>query len=114
MQTRRNTQNAKIEVQSAQTNYEYSLNNVKSMLYRAYQDYVANLQLVKLESSNIDVAKKNVVVAMERYKLGNINDIELRETQLKLVDAQSRLLLSQYQTKLAEVELFRLTGKLSN
>jgi outer membrane protein len=113
LQTRRNTQNAKIEMQSAQTNYEYSLNNVKSMLYRAYQDYVSNLQLAKLELSNIDVAKKNVVVALERYKLGNINDIELRETQLKLVDAQSRLLIAQYQTKLAEVELFRLTGKLS-
>jgi outer membrane protein len=112
MQTRRQKQIAKVEVMNAQTNYQSSLNKIQSSLYQAYQDYSMNLQMVKLEAANISVAEKNVTVAMERYKLGSINDIELRETQLKYIEAKSRLLLAQYNTKMAEVELFRLTGKL--
>ncbi len=112
LQNRRQTQNAKIDALSTQVNYEQTLNQTQSALYQAYQEYTAYYQMVQLEAANIGNAKKNVEVALERYKLGNINDIELRETQLKLIDAQSRLLLSQYQTQLAAIELFRLTGKL--
>jgi outer membrane protein TolC len=50
---------------------------------------------------------------MEKYRIGAINDIDLRETQQKLMDAETRYLLSQYRSKIAETELLRISGQLS-
>lgn len=110
--TRRSVQNAKLQLLSAQTELEAGVNTLHSQLYKTYNDYASHVQLVKLENENLVVAKKNVEVSLERYKLGSLTDIELRESQLKLMDAESRLLTSQFAAKAAEVELFRLTGKL--
>ena len=81
-------------------------------LYKIYNDYITNLRIVDIELINQDVAKENVNVAFEKYRLGSINDIELRETQKKFIDAQYQLLLSQFQAKKAEVELLRISGEL--
>lgn len=65
-----------------------------------------------MELINKEVAGRNVKVAFEKYRLGAINDIELRETQKKYIDAQYQLLLSQFQAKNAEIELLRISGEL--
>ena len=67
---------------------------------------------MKLESVNQAVAKENVDIALEKYKIGSINDIELREIQKKFIEAQYQLLLSEFQAKLAEIELLRISGEL--
>lgn len=110
--TRRNVENARLQLHSAQAELEAGVNTLHSQLYKTYNDYASNIQLVKLESENLSLARKNVEVSLERYKLGSLSDVELRESQLKLMDAESRLLTSQFAAKAAEVELFRLTGKL--
>ncbi len=86
---------------------------MKSELLRIYNDYLTNLQLVKFESDNRDLAVRNLEVAMEKYRIGAINDIDLRQTQQKLMDAETRYLLSQFRSKIAETELLRLSGQLS-
>ncbi len=58
-------------------------------------------------------ARLNWTVTQEKYKLGAINDLELRETQKKLMDAENRLLQSLYKCKSAEIELLRISGQLS-
>jgi outer membrane protein len=58
------------------------------------------------------VAKENVSVAFEKYRLGSISDIDLRETQRKYIDAQYQLILSEFQAKQAEIELKRISGEL--
>jgi outer membrane protein TolC len=58
-------------------------------------------------------AHLNWDIAQEKYKLGALNDVELRETQKKLLDAENRLLQSQFRCKSAEIELLRLSGQLS-
>jgi outer membrane protein len=68
---------------------------------------------VRFESDNRALALRNLEVAMEKYRIGAINDIDLRETQQKLLDAETRYLLSQYRSKIAETELLRISGQLS-
>ena len=112
-----NTQNdiriAKIREESARAELNQTELDIKSELLRIYNDYLTNLQLVKFESENRALALRNLEVAMEKYRIGAINDIELRETQQKLMDAETRYLLSQYRSKIAETELLRLSGQLS-
>ena len=85
---------------------------MKTDLYKLYNDYQSNLAVAKLEMVNQEVAKENVDIALEMYKIGTINDIELREIQKKYLEAQYQLLLSQFQAKLAEIELLRISGEL--
>jgi len=111
--TRNNIKVAKIREESAHAEFNQAELDIKSELLRIYNDYLTNLQLVRFESDNRALALRNLEVAMEKYRIGAINDIDLRETQQKLLDAETRYLLSQYRSKIAETELLRISGQLS-
>jgi outer membrane protein TolC len=49
---------------------------------------------------------------MERYKLGSLSGIDLREVQKSLLDARESLLSVQYQTKIAEISLLLISGRI--
>jgi outer membrane protein TolC len=68
--------------------------------------------LINLEEENLTYAQKSLDIALERFELGTINFIELREAQRTFISAQSRLITARYQAKSAEVELLRLSGQL--
>ena len=104
--------NSRILVNSSEISYNETLLNIQYDIFTQYNDYLSNLDLVRLETVNQEVAKENVDIAFEKYRIGTINDIELRETQKKLIDAQYQLLLYQFQAKSAEVELLRISGGL--
>ena len=110
--TNRNINNAKVDVNSSEVSKTQSDINIRHSLYIQYNNYTSNLDLVRLETVNQDIARRNVEVALEKYKLGTINDIDLRETQKKLIDSQYQLLLAQFKTKQAETELLRISGEL--
>ena len=77
-----------------------------------YNNYRFLLNALKLEEENIQLAKENVFIAMERFKQGVSTFLELREAQKSLEDAYDRLIAARYNTKLAETELLRLKGEL--
>jgi outer membrane protein len=110
--TSRAVKNSKIQVLMTQAELDIQQQSMRTDLYTSFADYTANAQLANLEAENLSIAQQNVEVALESYRLGGISDFELRETQLKLMDAESRLLMAQFSAKAAEVELFRLTGSL--
>ncbi len=110
---RNNIQVAKIREESALAEFNQAELDMKSELLRIYNEYLTNLQLVKFELDNRALAMRNLEVAMEKYRIGAINDVDLRETQQKMMDAETRFLLSQYRSKIAETELLRLSGQLS-
>jgi hypothetical protein len=58
------------------------------------------------------VAHNNYSIAMERYRLGDLPGIELREAQNSLLAAEERLLQAAYNTKLCEISLLQLSGQL--
>ncbi len=110
---RQNERNAKIQINSS----ELSLNNVKqqivSQIATSYQNYTTYLELVKLERRNIDIAKQNLEITLDKYRLGSITPIILREAQKNFIDANSRFVEIQYQAKLAEIALKELSGTLN-
>lgn len=107
---RREVQNRKLEVLSTQADVDAQQQSLRRQLFAAYTDYHTNMELVDLESQNVEVARQSVDVATESYRLGAINNLQMRESQITLIEAERRLLNAQYLAKSAEVELFRLTG----
>jgi outer membrane protein TolC len=108
----REIRNAKVELNTMENYLKDTDLGLHTDLYKLYNDYITNLRILSIEVINREVARENVEVAFEKYRLGSINDIELRETQKKFIDAQYQLLLSQFQAKKAEIELLRISGEL--
>ena len=108
----REIRNARVELNTMENYLKDTDLNLHTDLYKIYNDYVTNLRIISIELINREVARENVEVAFEKYRLGSINDIELRETQKKYIDAQYQLLLSQFRAKQAEIELLRISGEL--
>ena len=84
---------------------------LESALERTFLSYKNSLELTKLELENLDIAKQNVSIAFERYKIGVSTSLELREAQRNAVAAETRLIEAKFNAKLAEIELNRLAGK---
>jgi outer membrane protein TolC len=108
----REYENAQVEVANSQTRYEQLKDEIKSQILNLYENYKVSLKLIELERENLEIAKENVDIALERYRLGVLTPLELREAQKTYIDAEVRLIRAQYQAKLAEVELLRLSGQL--
>ena len=104
---------ARIREESAVQDAELQKLTLEADLQQIYTDFTTNLRLVSFEKENMQFARLNWDIAQEKYKLGALNDVELRETQKKLFDAENRLLQSLFKCKSAEIELKRISGQLS-
>lgn len=109
---RREKANARIDIENRGVRLQEVEQEIKADLLTVYYAYENNLRLVKMEEENLEVARENLEIALERYKLGNLSGLELREVQKSLLDAEQRLISIKYQTKLAEISLFQISGKI--
>ena len=109
---RRSIHNSSIERDSKELRYREVEQGIKADLLSIYSAYSNNLRLITLEDQNFQTAKENLDIALERYKLGSLSGIDLREVQKSLLDARERLISAHYQTKLAEVSLQLIAGKI--
>ena len=114
-----NNNNVNRQIKQAQLNIDYQkllYENQKSVInvgvINAFKDYELQKQSLELEESNILLARENVSIILETYKLGSATYLQLREAQKSLEDAYNRLIAARYNTKLAETELLRLKGEL--
>ena len=108
----RRTQNATLRLKNQQLQIEELKLNVASELQQVYEQYKDALSLIELERENLQYTKQTQEIALERFRLGTISSVELRETQLSLLNAENRLIVSQIEAKTAETELLRLSGNL--
>lgn len=109
---RKNERNAAIELRSAELMVEEVSKQVEAGLTAAYRTYTTNLELVRLERSNMEIAQENLDITLEKFKLGSIAPLEFREAQRNFVDAHTRYSVALYQAKMAEIELKQIAGTL--
>ena len=109
---RREIRNSSINRDNNDLRFREIEQGVKADLLTIYSAYGNNLRLISLEEQNFQTAKENLDIALERYKLGSLSGIDLREVQKSLLDARERLISAHYQTKLAEISLQLISGKI--
>lgn len=110
--TSREIRNARIMLNNSEITVRQASLDIRTSILKLYNSYTTSLELVRLEAGNINAAQQNVDMAFAKYKLGTITDIELREVQKKLLDAQYLMLQAQFDAKNAEIELMQLSGDL--
>lgn len=109
---RRAERNAELAIEQAELQVSKVRGNIEAQLRAAYQTYLTSLELVRLESSNTRIAKENLDITLEKFKLGSIAPVEFREAQRNFVDASARYSTAQYNAKIAEITLNQIAGTL--
>ncbi len=109
---KREQTNARIQIDNARLAQQQLEQELRSDLSNFWQSYLNNLEIIKLEKENLIAAEENYNIALERYKLGDLSGIEMREAQKSLLDAEERILTAEYDTKLCEISLLQISGNI--
>ena len=106
----RRQKNAQIAINNQELAVEELTLSLKSDFSNLWMAYINNMNLTNLEKENLTHALENYEIAIERYKLGDLSGIELREAQNSLLEAEERLVQAEYLTKLCEISLLEISG----
>jgi len=110
--TRRLIKQSQLDVRYRELFYNSQRSVIDVNISNAFKDYEYQKKALLLEEENIQLAKENTMIALERFRQGVSTYLELREAQKSLEDANNRLIAARYNTKLAETNLLRLRGDL--
>ncbi len=108
----RQAENARIRIDIREVEFDQLRTTIEADLLTAYTNFEMNRNLLQLEESSLEAARRNADIAAERLRVGTITSYELREIQRDLIEAESRIISARYQTKLAETQLLLLSGGL--
>jgi outer membrane protein len=109
-----NIQHKNAELNELNTKFQYDLLQVQTgaALLEAYQQYLVNVNILKLDEENFLVAKENVLVAIEQFRIGTSNIVQLQQAQISFSQAGSQVVSDRYNTKVSETQLLQLAGQL--
>lgn len=104
---------SKIQVENTQLLIEKQTQTILTQLAALYQSYLSNLALLALERKNEKIAKQNLEITLDKFKIGTISPIDFRTAQLNYTNAIIRLTNAELIAKQTEINLKELAGNLS-
>ena len=104
--------NARLDELTADITIDQLELQLRANLDDFWQAYQNNLMLLELQEQNLKTAQETMEIAQERYMLGNLSGLEMREAQKSLLDAEESLLQVQYDTKVCEISLLQISGRI--
>lgn len=107
---RRNERVARLRVENVDLAIEQQRNSIETALTQAYQSYQTNLSLVKIENRNEQIARQNLNITLDKYRIGTISAVEFRDAQEGFINAMTRLNTAKLQAKLSELLLREFVG----
>lgn len=110
---KREQKNQQIIIRNRELEVERDKLVIESDFANMWMAYQNNIELTNLEIESLENATINYEIAMERYRIGDLSGLELREAQNSLLEAEQRLLTAQYNTKLYEISLMQISGSIT-
>lgn len=108
----RNEKMGKLALENAEVAIALQEQEIMSLVGTTYQTYLTNISLIELEGNNELIAKENLEITVEKYRIGTIPTIEFRTAQLNFINAKVRHSNAKFQAKLSEIILKQLAGSL--
>ncbi|WP_333600413.1 TolC family protein [Flavobacterium sp.] len=104
---------AQLEIENSKIAIAQQTSTLNAQLESGYQTYLTYLDWMQLEEKNEAIAKQNLDITLEKFRIGTITPIEFRTAQLNYINAKVRNTNAQLQAKLSEISLKELAGNLN-
>lgn len=108
----RQIQVAEITSSSAEIQLKAAKNQISTQFLNALNILRTNQKMLEIENLTKNLAKENLLLAIERLKLSQTTAIEVRDAQVSYENSLTRLSNISYNLKLAETQIKLLMGQL--
>ena len=105
-------QNAKIEIATNELKLESIKNEINNELENTFNQYINNINLIEIEIRNKHAAEKFFERSKEQYYQGQLSNNDFRLAQVTLGQSINRLNRINYITKIAELNLYRISAQI--
>src|SRR5215471_5847701 len=110
--TRREIKQAKWNITYQNINYESQRSTTALNVINAFQNFEQQKKILAVEEESILLARENLDIVFQTYKLGVATLLQLKLAQSTLIDVENRLIEARYNAKVSETELMRLSGQI--
>lgn len=104
--------NAQLQVENTSYTITSLQLQLQQQLLTAFKTYQDDQKILLLEEENLTLVKEAVSIALERFRIGSSNTLELQQIQQTYEDALTRLVAARYNSKVSETQLMKLNGNL--
>jgi outer membrane protein len=111
-ENRRKMNVSKLEVQSAEYDYQNIKLQVNTDIQNALTEFENQQRLVVLEEENNILARENLEISIQRLRLGQTTSLEVHQAQEDFVLSCTRLINFKYNLKISETKLKQLVASL--
>lgn len=111
-QTQRNIQATKISAELIKQQKDDIINRISGEITAQYKQFETDKKLLALEEENKTLAEETLQISLEKFRLGASTILELNEAQRRFDQSLNRLVNAEYNVRISELELLRLSGSL--
>ena len=104
--------NAKINLETKKLTQKQIQKSILTALNTAYNNYVSSLENIQLLEENLKTIEKTAEISRELYDSGQLSNLEYRESQVLLDQAEINYSSKLSATKIQEYILYQLSGQL--
>lgn len=104
--------NLQLDLQNSMGEYENLKTLTQLNLVKAFRKYQDDITILKLEEESKQLAKENLDIALERFRLGVTASIEIKLAQQSYEEAINRLSDARFNAKISETQLLKLNGNI--
>ncbi len=109
-----NIENAKLQEEITQLNFLEAKAQLYNQLDLLIENYKNQRQLLTFTEQQIEIAKQNIDMTLERFKAGQITSLDYRDVQLQLVNASLNRVNAIYNLLVTKTEMDWLVGSVEN
>ena len=106
------TQNTRIQIESNKLELQSIKQEIQKEFNASYKQYENNINLIDIEKRNQITSEKFFERAREQFYQGQLSRNDFRLAQIDLSISKNRLNQTLYNAKIAELNLYRLSGKI--
>ena len=111
---KRERKNAELTIRNQEILLEQLRFDLQAQLTECYQAYRTNIELLTLQRENLKIVQQTYDSALERYKLGDLSGLDLRQVQQNLLTAEEQVLQAEYEAKMSEITLLLISGDIDH
>ena len=106
------TQNTRIQIESNKLELQSIKQEIQKEFNASYKQYENSVNLIDIEKRNQSTSEKFFERAKEQFYQGQLSRNDFRLAQIDLSTSKNRLNQTLYNAKIAELNLYRLSGKI--